>query len=173
MHFWFLNKAHRRYGHPPVAPVENSGTFTGWGLVGGTYVMLGVWPWKDPDPTCLSLSFTSWMRWSEQFPFMHILTTTYSSLIQKWRSQLTMDWNHESKKPFSLCKLVFVCLFVCLFVSFLELRTEPRALRLLGKRSTSELNHQPLLCKFLSLGCCMVTTNNSLHNRADEEKWRS
>jgi hypothetical protein len=32
---------------------------------------------------------------------------------------------------------------------FPELRTEPRALRLLGKRSTTELNPQPLLKDFV------------------------
>jgi len=31
------------------------------------------------------------------------------------------------------------------FFLFSELRTEPRALHLLGKRSTTELNPQPLL----------------------------
>ena len=34
-----------------------------------------------------------------------------------------------------------------------ELRTEPRALHLLGKRSTSELNPQPLQTEFLTCKC--------------------
>jgi hypothetical protein len=41
---------------------------------------------------------------------------------------------------FVCCCFVFLFLF-CFF--FPELRTEPRALRLLGKRSTTELNPQP------------------------------
>lgn len=40
---------------------------------------------------------------------------------------------------FCYCCFLFVCLFS-------ELRTEPRALRLLGKLSTTELNPQPLQC---------------------------
>ena len=43
----------------------------------------------------------------------------------------------------------FVCLFVFGFCFFLELRTEPRALCLLGKCSTTELNPQPLMWRFL------------------------
>jgi len=37
----------------------------------------------------------------------------------------------------------FVYVFFFLFSFFSELGTEPRALRLLGKRSTTELNPQP------------------------------
>jgi hypothetical protein len=40
------------------------------------------------------------------------------------------------------------CYFV--FFYFSELRTEPRAMCLLGKRSTTELNPQPLKSPFLS-----------------------
>jgi len=40
----------------------------------------------------------------------------------------------------------------CFFLFFSELGTEPRALRFLGKRSTTELNPQPVLCVLLSDG---------------------
>jgi len=41
-------------------------------------------------------------------------------------------------------------LFFFSFFFFSELGTEPRALRLLGKRSTTELNPQPLLYVLLN-----------------------
>jgi len=51
------------------------------------------------------------------------------------------------------CMCVCVCVCVCVFVFtffffFLELGTKPRALRLLGKHSTTELNPQPLYLLF-------------------------
>jgi len=52
---------------------------------------------------------------------------------------------------------MFCCCFTSSFLfSFLsEMGTEPRALRLLGKRSTTELNPQPLVLPFLMvvIGC--------------------
>jgi len=53
-----------------------------------------------------------------------------------------------------VCVCVFACVsfFFFFFGSFFsELGTEPRALRFLGKRSTTELNPQPLCVSFLKL----------------------
>ncbi|EDM11422.1 rCG52991, isoform CRA_d [Rattus norvegicus] len=46
----------------------------------------------------------------------------------------------------SIWLAVYFCSFFFFF--FPELGTEPRALRFLGKRSTTELNPQPLQCIF-------------------------
>ncbi|EDL82178.1 rCG28938 [Rattus norvegicus] len=57
------------------------------------------------------------------------------------------SWTTQMDSILFLCFLLF-CYF-CSFFFFSELGTEPRALRLLGKRSTTELNPQPLLFCYL------------------------
>jgi hypothetical protein len=59
----------------------------------------------------------------------------------------------KKKKPYSLLLLFCVLLFLFLFFFFPELRTEPRALHLLGKHSTVELNPQPLVYYFNAIPC--------------------
>jgi len=66
---------------------------------------------------------------------------------------------------------VFLFCFVLFFFFFLELRTEPRALHFLGKRSTTELNPQlqDTCFIYLSLSHPMpLATNSKLTHKAKD-----
>ena len=67
--------------------------------------------------------------------------------LGKGSSVLLTFW----KKQLLILLTLWIILFVSIFFFFPELRTEPRALRLLGKRSTTELNPQPQKFSFFLL----------------------
>jgi len=99
---------------------------------------------------CPHLSISPWIQYS-----WLVLTLTM------FLSKFWMNWNNLQVK----FRWKFFFFFFWFFFS--ELGTEPRALCFLGKRSTTELNPQPLRWKFLNT---LAVLESRISNRASK-KW--
>jgi len=83
-------------------------------------------------------------RWAENFKDQHREYREREEGKERRKHDGTIVGEEEESEPHSPGRHKYWGFFFFFWFFFSELGTEPRALRFLGKRSTTELNPQPL-----------------------------